>query len=219
MKAKLRKAEEDIRQKKKDDDYYRKQADKDTKKIKNLSGELTKLQIAKAKVDKELKVLIVKSNKAKISEGETKSQEVSLDEVEKLRQSLKESGAEAKSAKEQTEKFKKELEAREGDIRSWKAQIDKLAKGLEESDGRTFTATAFASSRLKKIETLEASQTPPNQPKETVRDTSGNSATSQTIIRHCAKSSRRRSDWPLRLPRKLTAEKRLVRNSRVGSAR
>lgn len=117
MKAKLRKAEEDIRQKK-DDDYYRKQADKDTKKIENLSGELTKLQIAKAKVDKELKVRIVKSNKAKISEGETKSQEVSLDEVEKLRQSLKESGAEAKSAKEQTEKFKKELEAREGDIRS-----------------------------------------------------------------------------------------------------
>lgn len=205
MKAKLRKAEEDIRQKKKDDDYYRKQADKDTKKIENLSGELTKLQIAKAKVDKELKVLIVKSNKAKISEGETKSQEVSLDEVEKLRQSLKESGAEAKSAKEQTEKFKKELEAREGDIRSWKAEIDKLAKGLEESDGRTLTATAFASSRLKKIETLEATQTPPNKPKETVRNTSENSATSQPIIRHCAKSSRRQSDWPLRLPRRLKA--------------
>lgn len=147
----------------------------------------------------------MKSNKAKISEGETKSQEVSLDEVEKLRQSLKERGAEAKSAKEQTEKFKKELEAREGDIRSWKAQIDNLAKGLEESDGRTLTATAFASSRLKKIETLEASQTPPNQPKETVRNTSGNSATSQPILRHCAKSSRSRNDWPLRLPRRLTA--------------
>lgn len=117
LNAKLRKAEEDIRQKKKDDDYYRKQADKDTKKIENLSGELTKLQIAKAKVDKELKALIVKSNKPKISEEETKSQEVSLDEVEKLRQSLKESEAETKAAKEQVEKFKKDLEAREGDIR------------------------------------------------------------------------------------------------------
>lgn len=166
LKANLRKAEDGIRQKKKDEEYYRKQTDKDGKKIENLSEELIKIQIAKAKVDKELKVLKVKSNKDKTSEGETKS-ETSLDEVEKLRQSLKERGAEAKSAKEQAEKLERDLEASEGEIKSTKAQVGRLAKELEECNGRTLTATALASLRLKQIETLEASRTAQNLPKET----------------------------------------------------
>lgn len=166
LKANLRKAEDDIRQKKKDEEYYRKQADKDSKKIENLSEELTKLQIAKAKVDKELKVLTVRSNKANTSEGETKS-EASLDEVEKLRQSLEEREAEAKSAKEQAERLERDLEASEGEIKSAKAQVGKLAKELEESNGRTLTASALASLRLKQIESLEASRTAQNLPKET----------------------------------------------------
>lgn len=166
LKANLRKAEDEIRQKKKDEEYYRKQADKDVKKIENLSEELTKLQIAKAKVDKELKILTVKSNKVETSEGELKS-EASLDEVEKLRQSLEERGAEAKSAKKQAEKLERDLEASEGGIKLAKAQVGRLAKELEESNGGTLAATALASLRLKQVETLEASRAAQNLLKET----------------------------------------------------
>lgn len=73
----------------------------------------------------------MKSNKAKASEGERKSQ-ASLDEIEKLRQGLKERGAEAKSAKEQAEKLRKELEVvgktRQGLEKKVAEQIDRFRK-------------------------------------------------------------------------------------------
>lgn len=163
-KAKLRKAEDDLIQKKKDEEYVSKRTESDAKKIKNLSDELTKAQLSRSRMETEFKAQTVKLNKAKIREAEAKSKE---DEVEKLRQNLKKREAEAKSAKEQAEKLK-DLEASKDEAKSAKAQNDKLAKDLEESNGRTLTATASAD--LKKIATLERGQTPQNQPEETSKE-------------------------------------------------
>lgn len=162
LKAKLRKAEDDLIQKKKDEEYVSKRTERDAKKINDLSDELTKVQISRTRIETEFKTQTVKLNKAKTREAEAKIKE---DEVEKLRQNLKESEAEANSAKDQTEKLKKDLEASKDEVKSAKVQNDKLAKDLEESNGRTLTATASAD--LRKIAALERGQTPQNQPDET----------------------------------------------------
>lgn len=169
LKAKLRKAEDDLTQKKKDEEYTSKRTERDSKIIKDLSDELTKVQLAKTRIETEFRAQTVKLNKAKTREAEAKSKEVLPEELEKLRQSLKQSEAEAKSAKEQAERFKKDLEASKDEIKSAKAQVDKLAKGPEESNGRTLKAMTSADPKLE-IELPEAGQTPPNQPKETCKE-------------------------------------------------
>lgn len=132
-KAKLRKAEDDLIQKKKDEEYVSKRTESDAKKIKDLSDELTKAQLSRSRMETEFKAQTVKLNKAKIREAEAKSKE---DEVEKLRQNLKKREAEAKSAKEQAEKLK-DLEASQDKAKSAKAQNDKLAETNEEVKQKT----------------------------------------------------------------------------------
>ncbi|MCJ1349641.1 hypothetical protein MMC31_007882, partial [Peltigera leucophlebia] len=179
LKAKLRKAEDDLIKKKKDEEFTSKRIERDAKKINDLSDELTKIQLSRNRMETEYKALTVKLNKAKTREVEERSKEVSLEEVEKLRRSLKESEAEAKLVKEQAEKLKKDFEARLYEMKSAKAQNDDLAKDLEESDSRTLIATA--SEDLKKVENSERGQTSPNRPDETsqedkqrIRDLSAN---------------------------------------------
>lgn len=164
-KARLRKAEDDLIQKKKDEEYVLKRTESDAKKIKELIDELSKAQLSRSRMETEFKAQTVKLNKAKIREAEAKSKE---DEVQKLRQNLEKREVEAKSVKEQAEKLKNDLELSKNELKSAKAQNDKLAKDLEESNGRTLTATASAD--LKKIETLERVQIPQNQPDETIQE-------------------------------------------------
>ena len=164
-KAKLRKAEDDLIQKKKDEEYVSKRTESDAKKIKDLSDELTKAQLSRSRMETEFKAQTVQLNKAKTREAEAKSKE---DEVQKLGQNLKKREAEVKSTKEQAEKLKKGLEVSKDEVKSAKAQNDKLAKDLEESNGRTLTATASAD--LKKIATLERGQIPQNQPDEIIKE-------------------------------------------------
>lgn len=156
LKGKLRKAEDDLNQKKKDDENTSKRMDRDVQKIRDLSDELTKVQISKNRIEAEFRVQTVKLNKTKTREAEASSKE------NELRQSVEESKAEAKLAKEQTEKLKRRLEASKDEIEAAKAPSDKLAKDIEQSCGQKVTAPASSDPSLRKIETSGASQTPPN---------------------------------------------------------
>lgn len=157
LKAMLRKAEDDLNQKKKDDEHTSKRMDRDAKKIKDLSDELTKFQISKNRIEAEFRAQTVNLNKAKAREAEASSKE------NELRQSVEESKAEAKLAKEQAEKLKKDLETSKDEIKAAKVPNDKLAKDIERSCGREVTAPAYSDPRLRKIETSGASQTPLNR--------------------------------------------------------
>lgn len=157
LKAKLTKAEDGLNQKKKDDENTSKRMDRDVKKIKDLSDELTKFQISKSRIEAEFKAQTVTLNKVKTREAVASSKE------NELRQSVKESKAEAKLAEEQAEKLNKELEASKVEIKAAKAQNDKMAKDIERSCGLKVTAPASSDPRLRKIETSGASQTPPNR--------------------------------------------------------
>lgn len=162
--AKLKKAEDNLNQKKKDDKYTSKRMDRDVKKIKDLSEELAKLQISKNRMETEFRAQAVNLNKAKTRETEANRKE---DEIKKLRQTMKESEAQANLAKEQAEKLKKDLEASKDEIKAAKAQNDKLAKGLEQSSGRKVTAPASSDPNLTKLETSDAGHTHPNRADET----------------------------------------------------
>ena len=152
-KAKLRKAEDNLNQKKKDDEYISKRMDRDIKTISDLSDELTKPQISKNRMEIEFKAQTVRLNKAKTRKAEANSKE-------------KMSEAETKLAKERAEQLTKDLEASRDEIKGAKAQNDKLAKDLERSNSRKLTAPASSDLKLRKIETSEASQTSPNQVEE-----------------------------------------------------
>lgn len=157
LKAKLRKAEDGLNQKKKDDENTSKRMDRDGKRIRGLGDDLTKVQISQNRIEAEYRAQTVTLNKVKTREAEASSKE------NELRQSVEESKAEAKLAKEQAEKLKKELEASKVEIEAAKAQNDKLAKDIERSCGLKVTAPASSDPRLRKIETSGASQTPPNR--------------------------------------------------------
>ena len=148
LKAKLRKAEDGLIQKNKDDENTSKRMDRHDKKIKDLSDELTKIQISKNKIEVEFRAQTVMLRKAQTREAELSSKENGL------RQRVEESEAEAKLARDQAEKLKKDLEASKDEIKAAKTQNDKLAKDI---------GSASSDPRIRKIEALGASQTPPNR--------------------------------------------------------
>lgn len=109
-KAKLRKVEDGLIQKNKDDENTSKRMDRDDKKILGISDELTKIQIFKNKIEAELRAQTGRWDKANTREAEASSKE------NEPRQSVEKSEAEAKLARAQAEMLTKAFEASKDEI-------------------------------------------------------------------------------------------------------